>query len=61
MHSGKLDIKAYEQIFKEMKETFGFKMVTSLRESIQPQKMVGEFFYMTVNPSLSKRYEIDNH
>ncbi len=34
VHSGKLDLKAYEQIFKEMKETFGFKVVaTSLRES----------------------------
>src|SRR5690606_23301799 len=32
--SGKLDIKAYHQIFEEMKEAFGFKMVaTSLRES----------------------------
>ncbi len=34
VHSGKLDIKAYHQIFEEMKEAFGFKMVgTSLRES----------------------------
>lgn len=34
VHSGKLDIKAYEQIFKEMKDEFGFKMIaTSLRES----------------------------
>lgn len=34
VHSGKLDISAYQAIFKEMKETFGFKMVaTSLRES----------------------------
>ncbi len=32
--SGKLDAKAYEQIFKEMKEEFGFEIVAStLRES----------------------------
>lgn len=34
VHSGKLDVKAYHQIFEEMKEAFGFKIVaTSLRES----------------------------
>jgi 2-dehydro-3-deoxygluconokinase len=61
VHSGKLDIKAYEQIFKEMKETFGFKMVaTSLRESYSATKngwrvllYDGESFFE------SKRYEID--
>lgn len=32
--SGKLDVSGYEQIFKEMKEEFGFKVVAStLRES----------------------------
>lgn len=32
--SGKLDVSGYEQIFKEMKEEFGFKIVAStLRES----------------------------
>lgn len=34
VNSGKLDAKAYEQIFKEMKEEFGFEYVVStLRES----------------------------
>lgn len=32
--SGKIDAKAYEEIFKQMREEFGFKLVTStLRES----------------------------
>ncbi|MBN3490730.1 sugar kinase [Acholeplasma equirhinis] len=34
IHKGELNTESYEKIFKEMKETFGFKFVaTSLRES----------------------------
>jgi len=37
--SGQLEIDGYKQIFKEMKETFGFKMVaTTLRESFSATK-----------------------
>ncbi len=59
--SGKLDAEGYKQIFKEMKEAFGFKIVTStLRESFSATKngwsallYDGESFYQ------SKRYEIN--
>lgn len=37
--SGKLEVDAYKDIFKDMKETFGFKMVaTTLRESYSATK-----------------------
>ncbi len=59
--SGKLNADGYKQIFKEMKEQFGFKFVTStLRESFSATKngwsallYDGENFYQ------SKRYEIN--
>lgn len=61
VHSGKLDIKAYQQIFKEMKEMFGFEMIaTSLRESYSANHngwrvllYDGKDFYE------SKRYDIN--
>ncbi len=59
--SGKLDAEGYKQIFKEMKEQFGFKYVTStLRESYSATHngwsallYDGKEFYQ------SKRYEIN--
>jgi 2-dehydro-3-deoxygluconokinase len=59
--SGQLNIDGYKQIFKEMKEQFGFKYVTStLRESFSATKngwsallYDGHQFYQ------SKRYEIN--
>ena len=59
--SGKLDAEGYKQIFREMKEAFGFKIVTStLRESFSATKngwsallYDGNEFYQ------SKRYEIN--
>ncbi|HBT59199.1 MAG TPA: 2-dehydro-3-deoxygluconokinase [Acholeplasmataceae bacterium] len=61
IHSGKLDIEGYKQIFKEMKSAFGFKMIaTSLRESFSANKngwsallYDGNEFYQ------SKHYMID--
>lgn len=58
---GHLDIASYQAIFKEMKETFGFKMIaTTLRESFSATKngwqallYDGETFYP------SKSYVID--
>lgn len=58
--SGKLNAEGYKQIFKEMKEAFGFEIVTStLRESYSATKngwsallYDGNAFYQ------SKRYEI---
>jgi 2-dehydro-3-deoxygluconokinase len=32
--SGKLEVDSYKEIFKEMKETFGFKMVATTLERI---------------------------
>ena len=59
--SGKLEIDSYKEIFKEMKEVFGFKMVaTTLRESYSATKngwsallYDGHSFYQ------SKHYTID--
>jgi 2-dehydro-3-deoxygluconokinase len=59
--SGKLEIDSYKEIFKEMKEVFGFKMVaTTLRESYSATKngwsallFDGKTFYQ------SKHYIID--
>ena len=39
IHQGELDIASYKDIFKEMKQTFGFKMIAStLRESHSASK-----------------------
>lgn len=59
--SGSLEVDSYKDIFKEMKETFGFKMVaTTLRESYSANKngwsallYDGKAFYQ------SKKYMID--
>jgi 2-dehydro-3-deoxygluconokinase len=59
--TGKLNADGYKQIFKEMKEAFGFKYITStLRESFSASKngwsailYDGQSFYQ------SKRYEIN--
>jgi len=59
--SGQLEVESYKDIFKEMKEVFGFKMVaTTLRESYSATKngwsallYDGEAFYQ------SKHYTID--
>ncbi|MDO9630095.1 MAG: sugar kinase, partial [Acholeplasmataceae bacterium] len=59
--SGKLEIDSYKEIFKEMKEVFGFKMIaTTLRESYSASKngwsallYDGSKFYQ------SKHYMID--
>lgn len=59
--SGKLEIDSYKEIFKEMKDAFGFKMIaTTLRESYSASKngwsallYDGKTFYQ------SKHYTID--
>ncbi len=59
--SGKLDAEGYKQIFKEMKEQFGFKYVTStLRESFSATKNGwSALLYDGTDFYQSKRYEIN--
>ena len=59
--SGKLDIKGYHTIFKEMKEAFGFKMIaTSLRESYSANHNGWSILlYDGTEFFQSKRYEIN--
>jgi len=64
--SGALEIDSYKEIFKEMKETFGFKMVaTTLRESYSANKngwsallYDGDSFYQSkkyiINPIIDR-------
>ncbi|WP_035357054.1 sugar kinase, partial [Acholeplasma granularum] len=61
VHSGKLDIKGYHTIFKEMKEAFGFKMIaTSLRESYSANHNGWRILLYDGNDFFeSKRYEIN--
>lgn len=57
---GVLNIKAYESIFKQMKEKFGFKYIaTSLRESISASdNNWSGLLYDGTNFYLSKKYSI---
>ncbi len=61
VHSGKLDVKAYHQIFEEMKEAFGFKLVaTSLRESYSANHNGWRILLYNGKEFFeSKRYEIN--